>query len=870
MRVARTVAYATPMRTRKHPAAPARASSKDRSFFNQHVSFPMRDASPVELERFWAGATRVDVELPPEHHWDCLGPHNIAGRVTALAIHPENPEYWVAGSAAGGLWSTSDAGMSWSQAWSRFAPQSIGAVAWVKWDGVWTLIAATGEANMSADTYPGSGLYISFDCGLTWQGMFGAASPEYDRHGLPRRIGCIAAGTHGRLAFGSVYLDESMSAGLYFADLKRMEWAVATCDGWGERSYNCHSVVFHPDGKTLLTAIEPDGTLNGIWRTPDRGKTWEHLKRGLPRGEFFRRISLALAPSDPDVVYALASGRSAHVLGVFRSTNGGRSWKEILGGRFPTERQMDYNNAIVVHPHRPDSVIWGGMKLHRTDNAGRNWRTITSKQHGARNYVHDDHHALLWPDDEMILSGNDGGVSISRDGGRTWQERSHRMVTTMFYDLDLAPTNGKIFGGGTQDNGTLIAGVDGTSDGDFVSAIGGDGAWTAFDPDDVETAFASSSGFDIRQHVPGQQWKDLAGWRYISPGPDQMPDGERFQRSFTVLAIDPATRKRTRRLWAGSGRLWSWDTRRRRWNEPSRAFDGSPISAIEISDRDPRVLYVGTTKGGIFRSGDSGATWCENLAGPDIPARAITSISAHPTSAKGVVVTVASTGVENAGIRLSTGEHMPYGHVFLSRNSGATWEDLDAGALPNVAYFTAAFETHPPYRLFVASDLGVWAFIDGHWVHINGNLPNVVVSDLVYHHRDRTLTAATYGRGIWRMRIGTLALPTPRKGVRPGDAGALRVDPFIEVPVPRTSHIRWNRPGGSPRLEVTVEPVAGAAGYQFEVSVPSAGKPVRYGSVEPTLTMGNIGGTRGRWRAATIRDGLRSRSSPWRTFVIRG
>src|SRR5262249_19140915 len=154
------------------PAAPARTPSKDRSFFNQHVSYPLRDASPVELERFWAGATRVDMEIPPEHHWNCLGPYNIAGRVTSLVIHPEKPDCWVAGSAAGGVWSTSDAGLSWSQTWSRFAPQSIGALAWAQCFGVWALIAATGEANMSADTYPGSGLYISLDRGLTWHGMF--------------------------------------------------------------------------------------------------------------------------------------------------------------------------------------------------------------------------------------------------------------------------------------------------------------------------------------------------------------------------------------------------------------------------------------------------------------------------------------------------------------------------------------------------------------------------------------------------------------------------------------------------------------------------------------------------------------------------
>ena len=158
------------------------------------------------------------------------------------------------------------------------------------------------------------------------------------------------------------------------------------------------------------------------------------------------------------------------MLGIFRSTNGGRSWKEILAGRFPKERQMDYNNTIAVHPRRPDSVIWGGMKLHRTDNAGRSWRTLTDRDRSAKNYVHDDHHVVLWPDDDTLLSGNDGGVSISRDGGRTWNERSRRMVTTMFYDLDVAPSNGKMFGGGTQDNGTVLAGVDQMPDGDFVSA----------------------------------------------------------------------------------------------------------------------------------------------------------------------------------------------------------------------------------------------------------------------------------------------------------------------------------------------------------------------------------------------------------------
>jgi hypothetical protein len=155
------------MRKSKHPAAPARALGKDRGFFNQHVSFPMRDASPVELERFWADATRVDTEISPEHHWDCLGPYNIAGRVTALVIHPENPEHWVAGSAAGGVWSTSDAGVSWSQTWSRFAPQSIGALAWAKCFGVWALIAATGSRHVAGHAEAGRPRSTAGSC-MAW------------------------------------------------------------------------------------------------------------------------------------------------------------------------------------------------------------------------------------------------------------------------------------------------------------------------------------------------------------------------------------------------------------------------------------------------------------------------------------------------------------------------------------------------------------------------------------------------------------------------------------------------------------------------------------------------------------------------------
>jgi hypothetical protein len=306
-------------------------------------------------------------------------------------------------------------------------------------------------------------------------------------------------------------------------------------------------------------------------------------------------------------------------------------------------------------------------------------------------------------------------------------------------------------------------------------------------------------------------------------------------------------------------------------------FDRSPVSAIGISSVNPRLIFVGTTHGGIFRSTDGGATWSENLAGPDIPSRAITSIETHPKSAATVVVTLAASGVAGSGVELGTGASLPYGHVFRSRDGGAVWEDIDRGALPNVAYFAAAYETHRPYRLFVAGDVGVWAEIDDRWLHINGNLPSVVVSDLVYHHQDRTLTAATYGRGVWRMRPGRLAIPRARKGPPLENGDGPPLDPGLAPPVLRAPA---DRALSQRRVELTVEPVPGAAGYQFELSAqfkrPPQFKPTRRTSMRfrasttPRLEADFAdAGRTGQWRVAAICDGLRSRPSKWRrlTFI---
>src|SRR5439155_1040787 len=180
--------------------------------------------------------------------------------------------------------------------------------------------------------------------------------------------------------------------------------------------------------------------------------------------ENFGRTSLAISPSDPDVIYAFAqntlSDRSDLVLGVFRSANRGERWKEIGGRHFGAEGQISYGNTIAVHPEHPNHVLCGGVDLHLTTDGGETWTRATrwNSNCGSIHYAHADHHHLLMPPTApgRVYDPNDGGLDVSEDGGLKWCNRSKGLAVTMYYDMDVAQSNGRHFGGGAQDNGTLV------------------------------------------------------------------------------------------------------------------------------------------------------------------------------------------------------------------------------------------------------------------------------------------------------------------------------------------------------------------------------------------------------------------------------
>lgn len=730
-----TASAANAQRPRRSKGGVIRLTShKARSkWFQARSSWPVREAPISKLVTERARAKkRLGTPLEVEGNWECVGPNNIGGRITSIVCHPRYPERIWIGAAGGGVWHSPDGGRSWKSCWNDQDVLNIGSLA-IDMNHPDTIYCGTGEANLSADCYPGVGLYRSTDAGRNWQLL---ASSQ--RTGIPRGIGVIAIDPFdskhllvGGVGFAEVSAEKS-TGGLYTSFDGGVTWQRETMIS--TQNYWCHSIVFHPAKRGVIFAtFTEQGSHSGIWRSVDGGKRWEHLTNKLPQPALFGRTSLAISPAHPDVMYAFAadenSASSDLMLGVFRSANGGDSWRKISRHHFDDEGQISYNNTIVVHPTDPNHVICGGVDLHLTRNGGKTWRRAThwDATRGDKKYAHSDHHCVLMPAAKpgLVYDVNDGGLDVSEDGGRTWTNRSAGLAITMFYDLDVSPSNSNYFGGGAQDNGTVITKT-GSGD-DFKQIYEGDGGWLIFDPRDEDHIYCSCYNLDIRVYR-GQRHRNL------SPRAGEDEQQSIWMCFITVDPSNPST------VFTGSYRIWRSRNDAEKWRVVSPKLDGSSISAIEVATANPKYVYVGTENGGFFRSVDGGEKWSPNLSSSILPGHTITRLESHPRDAKTVIATVANFG---------------HPHVFRTKDGGLTWEDIDKGQLPDVPHHVAVIRSDAPHKVYVGNDAGVFVLdtIEGTWSNLSKNLPHAMVVDLVYQENAGTLSAATYGRSIWRINL---------------------------------------------------------------------------------------------------------------------
>lgn len=694
-------------------------------WFENRETWPFRE---IDLSIFHEERTNFEAKSPTlAAPWQQAGPTNIGGRMTSLAVDPTDPDRLIAGAAGGGVWTSPDGGRTWSGLWHRQPTLNVGSVAMDPSDPQ-TVYVGTGEANLSADSHPGVGVFVSRDGGASWSVL-----AEAETNGLPTRIGTIVvdpADPDHILLGGVSHSSFAAREGLYRSTDGGNTWA--RVNGIATGRYRCHEIRFGA-GQTIFATISGGGILSGIWRSRNGGANWEHLDNGLPTGDQLHRGSVAVAPSDQDRVYVQFSTSDGGVRGIFRSDDEGDSWQSIGGSHFEFERQMTYNNTIVVHPTDPDHVLCAGVEIHRTTNGGTTWqkRTRWNADIGEVDYAHADQHAFVMPAGAVgrIYAMNDGGMDVSEDGGTTWENRSNGLEVCMFYDFTIAQSDVNFYGGGMQDQGTNVT-TTGSVDNHFM-INGGDGGWFEIDPGNPMHFFSSSQWMRILRFRGDLQ----PPWADVSPLSPNSP--ERRGVWMVYIVMDPND---PQRVFTGTSRVFRTEDDADTWPAVSGSLDGSMITSIEVCQADSNRVYVGTTNGGIFRSIDGGDTWSGDLSGAALPGRSVTRIASNPTDANTVFCTVAGFG---------------HRHLFRSDNGGLLWVDGEGGQLPNVPHHAVAISRTRPDHMFVAHDFGVSASFDAGmtWQNITGDLPNQMVVDLAIHQANDLLFAATYGRSAWVLDI---------------------------------------------------------------------------------------------------------------------
>lgn len=691
--------------------------------------------------------------------WTSVGPNNIGGRVRSIAINPKNPDVIYCGSVSGGIWKSTNGGLSWVPLTDFANNLVIGAIVIDPTDTN-IIYAGTGEGYFNVDALRGIGVLKSTDAGQTWivlNNFLNTAAPHHYYFINKLVIRPDNPNVLYAALIGGVWKTTDAGA----------SWTRILSRPTTSSSF-CMDLVANPTNPDVMYASFGlfSEQSDGIYKTTNGGGSWVRLSNGFPpRSEKFGRISLAIAPSNPSVLYACLMDSNNYTHSIQKTTNGGQSWFAVetpfdnspavngthLGG------QGWYNNVIAVHPTNPDIVFTGGINMFKSVNGGVGWTRI-SDGYGSP-YMHVDHHAIVFhpTNFSIIYFGTDGGVFKSTDGGVNFLDMNSGFVTTQFYSGAVHPTQ-EIYYGGTQDNGTLKS----TSTPAWSMVLGGDGGATAVDyvnPNNVYTEYIYLSF--RRSTNAGATWTlAMNGIPKNGDGSSGTSDRCAFIAPFVMDPSNPQV------IVAGTYRVFRTTNGGLSWTAISNDLTGdgaggvgsfgSVISAIAIAKTSSAVIYVGTSGSGtspskILVTTNTGQNWGDSTKN-NLPNRTITSIAIDPTNANRAFI-----GYSGYNANTPTKP----GHIFLTTNLGASWTDV-SGDLPDIPVNAIILDPQNKNHLLVGTDLGIFETSNcgANWLQQNSGMANVSIADLDLR-QDRHVVAATHGRGMFRTATPWAIIPSP-------------------------------------------------------------------------------------------------------------
>ena len=691
--------------------------------------------------------------------WRSIGPANMGGRIADVEGVPGDPNVVYVASASGGLWKTTNGGVTWKPIFERQGTISIGDIALAPGnpDVVWV---GTGESNVRNSVSFGDGVYKSTDGGKTWQHM-GLKDTE--------RISAIAINPQNN---DIVYIG---ALGHAFGPNEERGVFMTTDGGktWAKTLYidNQHGVAdleIDPTNPNILYAgmwsferkpwtHRSGSEKGGVYKSIDGGRTWNKLTNGLPK--LMGRIGIRVAPSNPNVVYVIVEAKDGTL---YRSDDRGETFKMVSKNTDIVSRGF-YYTRVRVDPTNENHIFAVASTLFSSVDGGKTFRSITGR-------THIDFHAL-WLDPrnpKRMWHGQDGGIAVTYDGGESW-EAVYNIPLGQFYQIHADNRLPFYYVmGGLQDNGSWTgpsrtrepAGI---MNDDWRMVSFGDGFYVINNPDDPEQYLSESQGGDIVwTDFRTREQQSINPWGRGSGGGPAA--GQKYRFNWNSPIVFSAHDKTTVFL-AGNvvfkspdfGKTWEQISPDLTTNDPEKLKDAGGPVAIENSTAEYHStiitiaespvqkgqIWAGTDDGNVQVTTDGGKNW-KNIIG-----------NVSDVGKNSPVSHVAPSRIDANTTYIAFDRHMfddfrPY--IFKTVDGGKSWTNI-SGNLPAKAYVQVVREDPKNTNLLYAgTELGLFVSYTGgkDWLPLNlKNLPNVAVHDILVHPRENDLILATHGRSIW-------------------------------------------------------------------------------------------------------------------------
>jgi photosystem II stability/assembly factor-like uncharacterized protein len=748
-----------------------------------------------------AFAQPYDTSLYSALRWRMIGPFR-AGRVNAVSGVIGQPDTFYFGSVGGGVWKSMNAGRTWTPVFDAAGAASIGAIG-IAPSNPNVIYVGTGEPDMRDSIQFGDGMYKSTDAGKTWNHIGLENTRQIGRILVdPKNPSIVFVAALGH-AYGSnpdrgVYRSRDGGATWQKVLFKNDDLGAIDLAFDPTNSQTVYATLWNVRRPPWFIYTPANGPGAGIFKSVDGGTTWKEISEGIP-AEGRGHIGIAVAPANHNRIYAAVDAKEG---GVFRSDDAGATWTRLSADKRLWDRGW-YFEKVTVDPKNADVVYVMNTSVYRSTDAGKAWTAIKGAPGG------DDYHQLwINPDDpkRMVLASDQGGI-VSVDGAVTWSSW-YNQPTAQIYHVAADYRFPYWVTGAQQDSGAV--GTPSRSRHSEISnrdweglCSGGESGYTAPDPLHPEILFG---GTVSRCNVLTGETKNVS--------PERGAPEAKFRHAWTQPLV--FSKADPRALYYANQFLYKTTNGGESWSQISqdltREEPGTPPNLNEAAAADAPtekrrgvvytiapsplrapMIWIGTDDGLIQLTNDDGKTW-QNVTPP-----AMTAWS------KVVMIEASHSNVNEAYAAVERHQLEDYQpHIYRTRDAGKTWTEVTRGLPAGVYVQTVKEDPERPGLLFAGTERSVFvSFDDGdHWQSLRLNLPPASMRDLAVHGDD--LIVATHGRGFWVLDDMTplrqIDNDVSRAGAylfRPARVYSMTPGSDNGTPMPRDEPLAENPPNGA-------------------------------------------------------------------------